>query len=196
MKIREDILEVGYAYHIYNRGINSNLIFLNNENMAFFLMKTEEYLLPNFEIHGYCLMPDHFHFILKPKLNVDLDSMNFTNNKGLHSEESIYSKSIGKLVSSYTQSFNKVYRRTGPLLESPFKRILIDSEEYFRNLIIYIHQNPEDFQNYKFSSYKAVISSGETSISRNEIIALFDDRENFIKCHQKEIDAANLNFNL
>lgn len=188
MKIREDILEADYLYHIFNRGINSNLIFLDNENMSFFLKKTEQYVLPFFEIYGYCLMPNHFHFILRPKSNVEISSKINTSIKGLHCEESIYSKSLARLLSSYTQAFNKVYRRSGPLLESPFKRIRVTSEEYLRNLIIYIHQNPEDFQNYKFSSYKAVISNVETSISRNEVLALFDDKENFKICHQKKID--------
>ena len=187
MKIREDILEADYLYHIFNRGINSNLIFLDNENMSFFLKKTERYVLPFFEIYGYCLMPNHFHFILRPKSNVEISSKISTSVKGLHCEESIYSKSLAKLFSSYTQAFNKIYRRSSPLLESPFKRIRIVSEEYLRNLIIYIHENPEDFHNYKFSSYKACISNVETSISRNEILALFDDKENFISCHQKEI---------
>lgn len=133
-------------------------------------------------------MPNHFHFILRPKSNILISSKVNTSIKGLHCEESVYSKSLARLFSSYTQAFNKVYGRSGPLLESPFKRIRIASEEYLRNLIIYIHQNPKDFQNYKFSSYKAVISNVETSISRNEILALFDDKENFISCHQKKID--------
>ena len=188
MKIREDILEADYLYHIFNRGVNSNLIFLNNENMSFFLKKTERYVLPFFEIYEYCLMPNHFHFILRPKSNILKSSKINTSIKGLHCDESVYSKSLARLFSSYTQAFNKVYGRSGPLLESPFKRIRIASEEYLRNLIIYIHQNPKDFQNYKFSSYKAVISNVETSISRNEILALFDDKENFISCHQKKID--------
>lgn len=188
MKIREDILETDYLYHIFNRGVNSNLIFFNKENMSFFLKKTERYVLPFFEIYGYCLMPNHFHFILRPKSNILISSKVNTSIKGLHCEESVYSKSLARLFSSYTQAFNKVYSRSGPLLESPFKRIRIGSEEYLRNLIIYIHQNPKDFQNYKFSSYKAVISNVETSISRNEILALFDDKENFISCHQKKID--------
>jgi hypothetical protein len=61
--------------------------------------------------------------------------------KGLHSEDAIFSKSIAKLISSYTQSFNKVYQRSGALFESPFKRINIDSEEYLRNLILYISKS-------------------------------------------------------
>ncbi len=70
------------------------------------------------------------------------------------------------------------------MFESPFKRIQIDSEDYLRNLIVYIHQNPEDFQNYKFSSYPAIISDKQTSIQREQVIALFGDLENFIMCHE------------
>ncbi|WP_326983031.1 hypothetical protein VUJ46_00355 [Chryseobacterium sp. MYb264] len=94
-------------------------------------------------------------------------------------------------MSSYTQSFNKVYQRSGPLFESPFKRILVESDDYLKNLIIYIHQNPEGFQNYRFSSYSAVISGAETNVRRDFVLDLFDGRENFIKSHQKEV---NINF--
>ena len=188
MKIREDILEADYFYHIFNRGINSNLVFLNTENMSFFLRKTEQYVLPFFEIYAYCLMPNHFHFILRPRSNFVISSEITASGRGLHSKESVYSKSLAKLVSSYTQAFNKVYQRSGSLFESPFKRIRIDSEDYLRNLIIYIHQNPEDFQNYKFSSFKAIVSNMETSIAKCAVLDLFDDKDNFMICHRKHID--------
>nr|WP_314496201.1 hypothetical protein [uncultured Chryseobacterium sp.] len=97
-------------------------------------------------------------------------------------------------MSSYTQSFNKVYQRSGPVFESPFKRILVDSEEYLRNLIIYIHQNPHDFQDYRYSSYLAVISNSETYIQRDKVLELFDDRRNFIECHQNKDLNLNTNF--
>ncbi|SHE96158.1 hypothetical protein [Chryseobacterium takakiae] len=183
MKIRESRLETDRFYHIFKRGINSKPVFLNNENYRYFLQKTKIYLVPYFDIYSYCLMSNHFHFILRTKPESDGNPA-FKEN-GLHSEESFFSKIIGKLISSYTQSFNKVYQRSGPLFESPFKRILIDSEDYLRNLIIYIHQNPENFQNYKFSSYLAVLSDVETNIKRKEIIELFDNRENFIGSHIK-----------
>lgn len=96
--------------------------------------------------------------------------------QGLHSKDLVYSKTLARLNSSYTQAFNEVYQRSGSLFESPFKRIRIVSEEYLRNLIIYIHQNPDDFQNYKLSSYKTMISNAETSINRKGVIDLFEDR--------------------
>ncbi|SIQ56031.1 hypothetical protein SAMN05880574_11652 [Chryseobacterium sp. RU37D] len=193
MKIRESHLEHDRFYHIFNRGVNSKLTFLSDENFNFFLRKTKTYILPYFEIYAYCLMSNHFHFILKAKSEIDT-SVNFKE-VGLHSEESFFSKAISKLISSYTQSFNKVYQRSGPVFESPFKRILIDSEEYLRNLIIYIHQNPNNFHQYKFSSYLAVISNAETNIQREKVIELFGDLNNFIGCHQVNFNNVDLNKN-
>lgn len=189
MKIRENHLEPDHFYHIFNRGINSRLVFLNDENCRFFLQKVTMYVIPYFDIYAYCLMPNHFHFILKVKSVAD--GIPAFKKSGLHSEECFFSKQIGRLISSYTQAFNKVYQRSGPVFESPFKRIHIDSEEYLRNLIIYIHQNPENFQNYKFSSYLAAISETKTNIQRNEVIELFGDHENFVECHKR---AVNENF--
>ena len=80
------------------------------------------------------------------------------------------------------------------MFESPFKRIRIDSEEYLRNVIIYVHQNPDNFNNYRYSSYKTIISVKNTSVSRKEVLDLFDDKENFIKCHKIEIDGERFEF--
>lgn len=70
------------------------------------------------------------------------------------------------------------------LFESPFKRINIDSEEYLRNLILYIHQNPDNFERYKFSSYKSIISQAETKIERQIVLDVFGGKENFILTHR------------
>ena len=183
MKIREEEIESGKYYHIFNRGINSKNVFLNQNNYSFFLLKVEKYILPYFDIISYCLMPNHFHFILRAKIKIDIQKIEFKE-KGLHSEDAIFSKSIAKLISSYTQSFNKVYQRSGALFESPFKRIKIDSEEYLRNLILYVHQNPNDFENYRFSSYRAIISQSATKIQSQEVLDIFGDKENYIFMHR------------
>lgn len=186
MKIREDILQSGCFYHIFNRGVNSKPVFLNQENYRFFLQKVEKYILPYFDVYAYCLMPNHFHLILSPKLDISLEESSHKN--GLHSTESVFSKTIGKLISSYTQAFNKVYLRTGALFESPFKRIEIDNEDYLKNLIIYVHQNHDDFTNYKYSSYRSILSTSETSLKRAEVLSLFGDLDNFVFCHNNIVN--------
>jgi len=65
MELRGTHLEIDKFYHIFNRGINSKLTFLSNENYNYFLQKVKVYLVPYFDIYAYCLMPNHFHFLLK-----------------------------------------------------------------------------------------------------------------------------------
>jgi hypothetical protein len=61
------------------------------------------------------------------------------------------------------------------------------SEEYLRNLIIYIHLNPTDlkqnFETYPFSSFPSILSNSKTNLMREEAIILFGDIENFIYSH-------------
>ena len=58
------ILETEYLYHIFNQGNNSQRIFFNRENYLFFLKKTTEFILPYADILAWCLMPNHFHFMV------------------------------------------------------------------------------------------------------------------------------------
>ncbi|ATA72912.1 transposase [Capnocytophaga canis] len=188
MDIRVDFLESGYFYHIYNRGINSCVIFKDDNDKYFFLKRLKEYLLDYVDFYAYCLMSNHYHLILRIKNNITLTPLK--PKMGLHSQQSIVSKQIGKLMSSYTQAFNKKYHRHGALLEKPFKRKRIISEEYLRQAIVYVHRNSLDINNkmedYLFSSYPTILSTAITDIKRREVIALFEDVENFVFCHQKE----------
>jgi putative transposase len=197
MDIRLQNLEPDCFYHIYNRGINGNKIFEEQQNFIFFMKQFLKYMNDVCEVYSYCLMPNHFHFVIKVKSEKEL--LLFVNEKvrqerkdGLHSLQNLVSKQISRFISSYTQSFNKVHKRHGALFESPFKRKKIDSVEYLKNVIIYVNQNPTDinlnFRNYKFSSYLTVLSLLETNLMRNEVIELFHDLENFIYCHEKLID--------
>jgi len=199
MDIRILNLEADNYYHIYNRGINSGKVFQTDENYNYFLKQLSKYILNIADVYAYCLMPNHFHILLKIKTREEIEEFlenskpaNSAISEGLHSIKNIASKQISKFISSYTQSYNKTHNRHGGLFESPFKRIKIDSEEYLRNLIIYIHQNPKDleidFREYKHSSYKSILSKAKTNLMRNEIITLFDSEENFIANHDKVRD--------
>lgn len=197
MDIRIQNLESDCFYHIYNRGINGDKIFQVEDNYFFFMKQFSKYLNDIFDLYAYCLMPNHFHFVIKIKSEEELFEFSKENNKelksiGLHSIKSLPSKQLSKFISSYTQAYNKVYKRHGPLFESPFKRKKIDSEQYLKMVIIYVHQNPmdikKDFRIYKFSSYPTVLSILKTNLMRNEVIEYFDDLENFIFCHKNSID--------
>lgn len=160
--IRAQNLSEDRIYHIFNRGINSENIFMETENYSFFLEKLKKYIVPYFNVYAYCLMANHFHLLVKAKPADVIHSSAI----GLHAPHNIYSKQIGKLISSYTQAFNKKYNRHGQLLESPFKRIEVKDKKYLMKLVIYIHNNPETTgclpNDYKFCSYRAIIENSPT----------------------------------
>ena len=171
-----EILEKGNYYHIYNRGINSADIFMNDENKSFFLKQLDKYLTDKISIFAYCLMDNHFHMVVR-----------------IDDEEKIVKQSFSNFFNSYAKAFNKQNDRTGSLFEKHFKRIRLDEEEYLKNLIVYVHLNPKhhldlNFEDYKFSSYKSILSSRETKLNRNEVLELFGGLGNFIFCHNERND--------
>ena len=119
-------------YHIYNRGNNEQKIFFNDDNYLFFLNKIRKHLTPHTEFICYCLMPNHFHFLI-------YTPMNFENSK--------FSNEFRILLSSYTRAINKQENRTGSLFQqnSKAKCLTYDSKrspDYGLICFNYIYQNP------------------------------------------------------
>ncbi|WP_340103366.1 hypothetical protein [Rhodohalobacter sp. 8-1] len=52
-------------YHVYNHGNGNDLIFKEDKNYRFFLERFRKYMSPVAKIYAYCLMPNHFHFLLR-----------------------------------------------------------------------------------------------------------------------------------
>jgi putative transposase len=130
-------------YHIHNRGNNKERIFFEQENYRFFLRKFIEYMPPkDVEIHAYCLMPNHYHFIIR--LIEDFD----------------YSKAMQHFGISFAKSMNSWYGRVGHLFQGRFGARVVHSTEYLLHLSRYIHLNPvkaclvKSAQDWEFSSYQ------------------------------------------
>ncbi len=167
-------LEKDRTYHIYNRGINGENIFNDNENKRYFLKLLSKHLNGKVTLLAYCLMQNHYHLVIR--LEVD---------------EKEVTQAFSNLFNAYAKAFNKRFSRTGSLFEKHFKRIYIKDETYLRNIIIYTHRNPPnhevaDFREYEFSSYKSVLESNNEIISVSEVIKLFDDINNFKFMHTKD----------
>jgi len=173
--------EASHFYHLYNRGNNKEYIFKNDENYIYFLTLVKKYLLPICDIYTFCLLPNHFHFIIKIKEFENLpENIRIGKNK-LH-------QPFSNLFNAYTKAINKKYLRTGSLFQEHLKRIKISNEAYLLNLIVYVNTNPNHhntskFENYKYSSYKSILSTKPTLIKRTEVISLFETKENFEFVH-------------
>ena len=195
-------MEADKYYHIFNRTNNKEFLFKEEENYRFFLEQVKKYIVPIADIFSYCLMPNHFHFVLRikgdnklkvfvekcSKINQIKDLQGFENLEGLTSK--FISQQFSNLFNSYTKAINKKYNRKGSLFTPRFKRKEINAEEYLKQVIIYVHLNPvhhrvsSGFEIFPHSSYRSIISNKATLIARNEIIELFDDLKNFKFSHQ------------
>ncbi|MFH1129548.1 MAG: transposase [Patescibacteria group bacterium] len=141
-------------YHVLNHGVEQRNIFADDkdhlrfihdlyefndeapaENIYYKSMDLESYeVKPRkikerkllVEILAFCLMPNHYHLLLKQK------------------KDNGISRFMQKLGTGYTMSFNKKYKRRGTLFQSTYKSILIDKQNHFLNLPYYIHLNPLD----------------------------------------------------
>ena len=194
-------------YHIYNRGVDKRQIFLQDKHYHRVIHDLYEFndleavinINRRFnntdgspapiskkrkkivEIVCFCLMPNHFHLILKQLVD-----------KGI-------SKFMHKLGTGYVNYFNEVQDRTGTLFEGRFKSILIKNDEYLMHLSRYIHLNcidliePEWKENgiknwknaieflgsYKWSSYLDYIGKHNVpSVINNEfLLGYFDNQK-------------------
>ena len=103
--------------------------------------------------------------------------------------EKFVMQQFSNFFNSYTKSFNKRYKRKGALFIDYLRRIEITGEEYLRNLVLYIHQNPihhkfsKRINQWKYSSYNSIVSNKFTLLEREEVVKWFGDLENFIFMH-------------
>ena len=170
-------LEYDKYYHIFNRGVNRTNLFYKSANYYHFLRLYEKYIDPIAETFAFCLLKNHFHLLVRIK-NPNPDRVTLPPYRY-----------FSHLFNSYSQAVNKQERRTGPLFERPFHRLEVASEEYFRQLVIYIHTNPvkhhftEDYREYKWSSYGRILSPKKTKFLSTQIIGWFNDEVEFIRKH-------------
>ena len=187
-------LQMGLYYHIFNRGNGGQRIFREKRNYLFFMERYARYVESVAYTYAYCLLRNHFHFLVRTRTPEEQEAFLKTLKVSETFRVLAPSPQFSKLFSSYAKAFNKAYRRTGSLFERPFRRIEVDADTYFTQLVAYIHQNPErhglvaDFRDWPFSSYQAILSHAPTRVQRDEVLDWFGGRDNFVDFHTSEVD--------
>jgi REP element-mobilizing transposase RayT len=187
MKANVIPLEPEKFYHIYNRGIDGCSIFKKDSHYTKFLEKYAYHLVNVVETYAYCLLGNHFHFLVRIK------SEEVIRNSFPHLVKSeideLISKQFAHLFNGYAQYFNHATERTGGLFEAPFRRILVDSDSYFSRMVYYIHANPQkhsflsDFRDYPYSSYHSHLSQKATKLERESVLSWFGDKDIYTTFH-------------
>lgn len=180
----------GNYYHIYNRGINSCNLFIENDNYEHFLRLYEKYISPVANTFAWVLMKNHFHLLVQI---LPPNPEGLQNLQGLEAEKRI-NQQFSNLFNAYTKAVNKRYKRTGSLFEHTFRRKLITDTGYLRQVVMYIHNNPvhhgfcEHPAQYPWSSYLSCISVKTTRVKRETVIGWFNNRAIFVQLHTQHIN--------
>lgn len=162
-------------YHVFNRGANKQKIFLTEGDYQFFLKRLRE-LKDKYDhsIYALCLLPNHFHLSIQTR-------------------KIPISKIMASLTTSYSMYFNRIYSHFGPLFQSRFKSILIESDSYFIKLSQYIYLNPvragltKDPLLYPFSSLREALGREPLFYLDEDIVRLIGETKGSQKEYERFI---------
>ncbi len=204
----------GQIYHVFNRGIDHRPTFSDKRELNRAMSSIDYYRFVNtplrfskflklsnadrnkqldkiktsmrlVDILGFCLMPNHFHLLLR------------------QTYESGISKFLSTFQNSYTKYFNTKNERTGPLFLGQFKAVLVETEEQLIHVSRYIHLNPstsyvvKDFEsllNYSWSSLAEYMEKKELMCETETILNFFKSRKDYVDFlkdqvgYQRELD--------
>lgn len=176
-------------YHIYNRGTEKRALFEGTTDRRRFLKTLRYYQIagpkPKFsnyfklelfkidpskkivEILCYCLMPNHFHLLIKQLRDGGITEF------------------LSKVSNSYTKYFNTKYNRVGPLFQGEFKAVLVESDEQLLHLSRYIHLNPlsaflvKNLDDYEWSSFKEYTGGAVGLCAKDGILGFFKSPKSY-----------------
>lgn len=198
---RKDLLITGHTYHIFNRGVNKAAIFYSENDFirfyntaVYYLTRTNKYSQDKriskdsdtvsekmkkengVKISAYCLMPNHFHFLVKQLTDEGITDY------------------FRRLTNSYSHYINIKYKRVGPLFQGRFKNVLVESDEQLMHVYRYIHLNPlvsrlASDLNYRWSSYPSLLGERKDDLCDNSSLLAYFKRSQDYK--EFVLDQAN-----
>lgn len=190
------------VYHIYNHANGNENLFRKEKNYIYFLDRYRQYIQPIAVTFAYCLMPNHFHFLIR--IHSEEELTKFLIKKMKLSEEDhggveelirrLPSQQFSNLFNGYTKAINKAFNRKGSLFQPNLKRKVVEDERYFTTLIRYIHLNPvihgfvDDANRWKYSSLPAYNSDKPSYLARKTVFDWFDGKELFQEYHKNILE--------
>ena len=186
-------------FHVYNHGNGSDNIFRVEDNYHYFLKKYSEYIYPIADTFAYCLLPNHFHFLIRIKAQEELVAFfrNIYPEKDPQCFQNIadlLSNRFKNFLIAYAKAFNKMFNRRGSLFLDNINRKSIGHFEYYKRLIHYIHYNPvhhgftDHPGDWPYSSWHAMLSEKQTRLERALVMQWFGGKGDFLAAHKARPD--------
>ena len=171
----------GAWYHVMNRGAAYQEIFTSDVHRFLFLdLLSEIKNLFGVECHAYCLMGNHYHLLI-------------------HTPRGNLGRGMRHLSGIFTQRFNRLEGRDGPLFRGRYKAIIVDADNYLLQVSRYIHRNSIEAQlidridDYAWSSYGAYVGkeTGPDWLCQDQVLGMVggnDARKRYEAYVEKGVD--------
>jgi len=172
------IFEPESFYHVYNRGVDRQNIFLSAFDHAHFERLLERYLsqVPikdgkgreyqslcnEVELSAYCLMTNHFHMLCYQH---EVDGVTML---------------MRRVCTAYTMYFNNKYKRRGPLFENSYRAVAVVSDAQLQHVSRYIHLNHAQFRTWPYSSLQDYLDRPRPWLSPQRVLGLFSNKAEYL----------------
>jgi putative transposase len=142
----------GAVYHVMNRGDRREAIFKDDRDYAAFVATLGEACAKaKWQVHAFCLMPNHFHLVVETPQPTLVAGMKW-------------------LLGTYTGRFNRRHREFGHLFSGRYKALLVDGSRngYLKTVCDYVHLNPiwagllkpaQPLEGFRWSSYPLYLAA-------------------------------------
>jgi putative transposase len=209
---KDDPFRPDTFYHVYNHAIGEGNLFKEAENYYYFLRKFAAYIEPVCGTFAYCLMPNHFHIVLKVRNRealLDFCGIKYSSHAKYRDKlklleeapdqidlHEVVMQEFQNFLNGYTKAFNKRFGRKGGLFLHYLKRRIIATEAYLHKVIHYVHYNSvhhgfcDSILDWEFSSIHTFLSAQKNKLEREAILKWFDSPQEFWRFQQQVPEAA------
>lgn len=176
-------------YHIYLSGEWPHTLFAASDDYKAFLQQYTKLLTPIVDTCAYCLLPNHFHFLVRVhSLSAQIAAWHAAGQLAETFTPLNPQQQIDRLM---TTCFDKLL---------PLTTVALLDETSFAQLVRYIHQNPahhqhvDNFRDWRWSSYRGLLSGHPTRLAVSLVMSAFHSAEWFEELHWETQDATPLGY--
>ena len=184
-------------YHIFSRAVGNEKLFRERDNHRYFLEQFHKKAGTVADLLAYCLLPNHFHFLVRIRSENDVKKVFESVKSGKQfSEENcpdFIMERFSNWLNGYTKAFNIRYKRKGALFIDYLRRVEIGKDDQLLNTLFYIHKNPvhhglvKKIDHWEWSSFREILNEHDRFVSGKEAIDWFGGKDQFEAFHRKPV---------